>query len=85
MKITLGAVVQGGTSLNYKTGSWRDQRPEIDSERCTQCGTCKEVCPDDAVRHVGARYEIDYDFCKGCGICAHECSALAIRMNNEEK
>jgi pyruvate ferredoxin oxidoreductase delta subunit len=85
MKITPGAVVNGGTSLNYKTGSWRDQRPEIDSESCNQCGTCKDVCPDDAVRQVGDRYEIDYDFCKGCGICAHECVAEAIRMKNEEK
>ena len=85
MKLTPGAVVKGGTSLNYKTGSWRDQRPEIDQEACKQCGICKEVCPDDAVRQQGDRFEIDYDFCKGCGICAHECTAEAIRMKNEEK
>jgi pyruvate ferredoxin oxidoreductase delta subunit len=85
MKITPGAVVKGGTSLNYKTGNWRDQRPEIDQERCKQCGICQDVCPDDAIRPVGDRYEIDYDFCKGCGICAHECTAEAIRMQNEEK
>jgi pyruvate ferredoxin oxidoreductase delta subunit len=85
MKITPGAVVKGGTSLNYKTGSWRDQRPEVDQETCKQCGICQEVCPDDAVRQRGDRYEIDYDFCKGCGICAHECTVEAIRMKNEEK
>jgi pyruvate ferredoxin oxidoreductase delta subunit len=85
MKITPGAVVKGGTSLNYKTGSWRDQRPEIDQEVCTQCGICREVCPDDAVRQRGDNFEIDYDFCKGCGICAHECPAEAIRIQNEEK
>lgn len=85
MKITPGAVVKGGTSLNYKTGNWRDQRPEIDQENCKQCGICRDVCPDDAVRQVGDRYQIDYDFCKGCGICAHECTAEAIRMKNEEK
>ena len=78
MKLTKGAVVEGGTSLNYKTGNWRDQRPEIDYELCNQCGKCREVCPDDAVRHNDDRYEIDYDFCKGCGICAHECPADAI-------
>jgi ferredoxin len=25
------------------------QRHEIDDEKCTRCGTCKEVCPNDAV------------------------------------
>jgi pyruvate ferredoxin oxidoreductase delta subunit len=85
MKLKKGAVVEGGTSLNYKTGGWRDQRPEIDYELCNQCGKCREVCPDDAVRHNDDRYEIDYDFCKGCGICAYECKAEAIRILPEEK
>ncbi|MEJ2169322.1 MAG: 4Fe-4S binding protein [Desulfobacterales bacterium] len=85
MKITRGAVVKGGSSLNYKTGDWRDQRPVIDPETCKQCGICKEVCPDDAVRVIDDQYVIDYDFCKGCGICAHECTAEAIEMVPEDK
>ena len=85
MKITRGAVVRGGTSLNYKTGDWRDQRPIIDQETCKQCAICWEVCPDDAVRLINDQYAIDYDFCKGCGICAHECKADAIKMVPEEK
>jgi len=85
MKLTLGAVVKGGTSLNYKTGNWRDQRPVIDQELCTRCGICKDVCPDDCVKVTDNQYEIDYDFCKGCGICAHECTADAIKLVPEEK
>ena len=85
MKLTKGAVVEGGTSLNYKTGNWRDQRPEIDQELCNHCGKCRDVCPDDAVRLNDDRYEIDYDFCKGCGICAYECKAEAIKILPEEK
>jgi pyruvate ferredoxin oxidoreductase delta subunit len=85
MKITLGAVVKGGTSLKYKTGSWRDQRPIIDLELCTKCGICRDVCPDDSVAAVNDGYEIDYDYCKGCGICAHECPVDAIEMIPEEK
>jgi 2-oxoacid:acceptor oxidoreductase delta subunit (pyruvate/2-ketoisovalerate family) len=85
MKITRGAVVRGGSSLKYKTGDWRTQRPVIDQETCKQCGICREVCPDDAVRVVGDQYVIDYDFCKGCGICAHECTADAIEMVPEDK
>ena len=85
MKLTTGAVVKGGTSLNYKTGTWRDQRPVIDQEACNKCGICKDVCPDDSVSVKDEQYEIDYDFCKGCGICAHECTSDAIEMVHEEK
>ena len=85
MKLIKGAVVEGGTSLNYKTGNWRDQRPVIDPELCIACDVCREVCPDDAVKINEERYEINYDYCKGCGICAHECTADAIEMVQEEK
>ena len=85
MKITTGAVVKGGTSLDYKTGDWRDQRPVIDQELCKNCGICRTVCPDDAVLVQDDQYEINYDYCKGCGICAHECTADAIEMVQEEK
>lgn len=85
MKLTTGAVVRGGTSLNYKTGNWRDQRPVIDQELCKKCGICKDVCPDDAVKVIDDQYVIDYDYCKGCGICAYECTADAIIMVHEEK
>ncbi len=85
MKITTGAVVKGGTSLDYKTGDWRDQRPVIVQDLCKNCGICHEVCPDDAVIVQNEHYEINYDYCKGCGICAHECTADAIEMVPEEK
>ena len=85
MKLNPGAVVKGGTSLDYKTGNWRDQRPVVDQEACIECGICRDVCPDDAVKVKDEKYEIDYDYCKGCGICAHECTADAINMLPEEK
>ena len=85
MELTIGAVVRGGTSLEYKTGSWRDQRPVLDSEKCKVCGQCESVCPDSAVHVVEETYIIDYDYCKGCGLCAYECPADAITMIREEK
>lgn len=85
MKITIGAVVRGGTSLEYKTGGWRDQRPVIDMDLCKACELCMDVCPDSAVYVNGERYYIDYDYCKGCGLCAYECPTDAIKMVPEEK
>jgi pyruvate ferredoxin oxidoreductase delta subunit len=85
MKITLGAVVKGGTSLEYKTGAWRDERPVIHMALCKACGQCIEVCPDSAVYVENEEYGIDYDYCKGCGLCAYECPTDAIEMMHEEK
>ncbi len=85
MKITLGAVVKGGSSLDYKTGNWRDQRPILNMEACKLCGQCESVCPDSAVHVENEVYLIDYDFCKGCGLCAYECPTEAIKMVKEEK
>ncbi|MGA2401818.1 MAG: 4Fe-4S binding protein [Syntrophobacteraceae bacterium] len=85
MKITLGAVVEGGTSVNYRTGSWRDQRPVIYSESCKDCGICREVCPDSSVHETNGQYSIDYEHCKGCGLCAYECPVHCIKMVPEDK
>jgi pyruvate ferredoxin oxidoreductase delta subunit len=85
MKINKGAVVKGGTSLAYKTGSWRDTRPIINQKICKNCGICKDVCPDDAIRVESEEYTVDYLYCKGCGICAFECPLDSIGMVPEEK
>jgi pyruvate ferredoxin oxidoreductase delta subunit len=85
MKISIGAVVVGGTSTDYKTGAWRDQRPIMHNELCKPCDICEMVCPDSAIQRGDKYYVIDYDYCKGCGICANECPRIAIAMVPEEK
>ena len=85
MKITMGAVVRGGSSLQYKTGSWLDQRPVINQDLCKKCGICESVCPDSSIYQQDEIYFIDYEYCKGCGLCAYECPADAIKMIPEEK
>jgi pyruvate ferredoxin oxidoreductase delta subunit len=91
MKVSVGAVVAGRTSLNYKTGGWRAERPEINVGLCKRCGICAEVCPDGAVHAIDQAgqkkplYVIDYDYCKGCGLCAQECPVKCIDLVPEEK
>lgn len=76
------------TSLKFKTGDWRSQRPIFDTEKCIQCLFCWISCPDSAIKvEDGKVTGIDYDYCKGCGICAAVCPprASAIEMEREEK
>ncbi len=81
-------IPEPATSLNFKTGDWRSQRPVWSEDKCIQCLACWISCPDGAImvkdeKMVG----MNFDYCKGCGICAAVCpsKASAIEMVREEK
>lgn len=77
-----GIICNAGNSKEVKTGAWRSKTPKYIPEKCTQCGFCFAVCPDDAIP-VGKdqkRCDFNYDYCKGCGICAKVCPFGAIEM-----
>ena len=81
-----GTIYDAGNSLNFKTGDWRSVKPIYLSEKCTQCGLCFPVCPDDAipVNKELQREDFDYYACKGCGVCMKACPLNAITMVPEE-
>ena len=85
-KMTIGGnIYQAGNALEFKTGDWRSVKPIYLSEKCTQCGLCFPVCPEEAIP-VGKdqkRGNFNYDYCKGCGVCAKVCPFKAIEMVNE--
>lgn len=83
-----GPVIPGGTSRAFQTGSWRQERPILDLDRCIQCMICWLYCPDSAIlARDGKVTGIDLDYCKGCGICAAVCPprAAAIAMKRESE
>jgi len=47
----------------------------IDSEKCTQCGLCRDLCRWNAVRED---FTIDPLDCEGCGVCVYFCPERAI-------
>ncbi|MCP3952493.1 MAG: sulfite reductase [Desulfobacterales bacterium] len=49
--------------------------PAISAEVCSLCGTCVEVCRDQAVQLVAALEKplINRQLCLQCGLCAKEC------------
>jgi pyruvate formate lyase activating enzyme len=50
-------------------------RPEIffDSEKCSGCGTCVQVCPEGAIELCEGRSRTNRDICQGNGKCAEVC------------
>ena len=80
-----GVICTSGNAKEFKTGDWRSIKPVWITEKCTQCGLCFPVCPDDAipVTQDGTRTDFNYDYCKGCGVCSKVCPFGAIEMKNE--
>ncbi|MBU1975701.1 MAG: 4Fe-4S binding protein [Nanoarchaeota archaeon] len=84
-EIPIGGVIEkAGNSKEYKTGSWRSNRPIHVPDKCIHCMICWIVCPDCAVKAKDGNFShFDYDYCKGCGNCAARCPKDAIVMKTE--
>jgi MinD superfamily P-loop ATPase len=63
-------------SVKHEEEFWSGQSAVIDSEKCTQCGLCAELCRFNAIHD----YKVDPIACEGCGFCSHICPVDAITM-----
>jgi MinD superfamily P-loop ATPase len=52
--------------------------PAVDSETCTYCGRCAEVCQYNAIAVVGEQVLVFPELCHGCGSCTLNCPVEAI-------
>jgi MinD superfamily P-loop ATPase len=50
-------------------------RAEINLDKCTECGLCRELCRFDA---ISSEYKVDPIDCEGCGVCVYFCPEDAI-------
>ena len=50
----------------------------IDTNRCTGCGQCMEVCPTEAIRIVAGKATVSPDDCEECEACMDVCPEGAI-------
>jgi Fe-S-cluster-containing hydrogenase component 2 len=51
----------------------------IDEARCTGCGVCLNLCPQEAIVLEAERAAINQELCSGCGICISACPQGAIQ------
>jgi ferredoxin len=63
--------------------------PHIQTEQCSGCGQCVDVCPVEAMSLVSAsdphkprrrEARLDEERCLGCGVCVRSCSKNALRL-----
>ena len=53
---------------------------EVDSEKCTGCGLCVDVCPVEVIKMDDDIAVVDADGCTDCGACVDECPNDAISL-----
>jgi Fe-S-cluster-containing hydrogenase component 2 len=51
----------------------------IDEARCTGCGVCLNLCPQEAIVLETERAAINQELCSGCGVCISACPQRAIQ------
>lgn len=62
-------------------GEPSDKRPVIDTDECTGCGLCVDVCEQEVLDLVDdVATIVNADACIGCGDCSEECPVEAITM-----
>jgi Pyruvate/2-oxoacid:ferredoxin oxidoreductase delta subunit len=56
--------------------------PQLDEHRCTACGDCIQLCPEDCLAWSGGLPWLpSVSACTGCGLCALICPDQAIEMH----
>jgi 2-oxoacid:acceptor oxidoreductase delta subunit (pyruvate/2-ketoisovalerate family) len=77
-------ITKPGSSAERDMSGWRNRKPLVHYDKCTNCLICWIYCPEPAIiRDPSGKIVIDYMHCKGCGICAAECPRKCIEMVSE--
>jgi len=58
--------------------------PEVDEEKCTQCGKCADICQFKSIVVIGKTVLIFPELCHSCGGCLEVCPEGAITETGRE-
>ncbi len=53
---------------------------KVDQEKCTGCGTCRDVCPVEAIELNDEKAKVNEEDCVNCGSCVEECPEGALSL-----
>ncbi|UCE24887.1 MAG: 4Fe-4S binding protein [Candidatus Zixiibacteriota bacterium] len=57
-----------------------------DDDICTECGTCVESCPINAISNGdNGNPRVDESICVGCGVCALSCTSEALKLTRRQQ
>jgi len=73
------AIALGAKRINDKD-FYSGETAVIDSDTCTACGACLEVCRYDAIEEHDPAFSIDGLACEGCNACVLVCPTQAITL-----
>jgi pyruvate formate lyase activating enzyme len=54
------------------------------AERCSLCGECMDVCPNDVHAVSSDVHTVDRSTCQACGKCVYACVQDALRMTGKK-
>jgi uncharacterized protein (DUF362 family)/ferredoxin len=57
-------------------------RFDVDTDRCTACGQCRDICPGNAITIEDRHPVYDYNSCLSCYCCMELCSEQAIDLHD---
>jgi hypothetical protein len=77
---SLKNVGMGCASRRGKLAQHCDCAPEINPQKCSQCGTCKVICPAQCISEINGAYSIDSNTCIGCAQCISACPVGAVKI-----
>ena len=59
----------------HRTDFQSGHTAEINTQQCTECGLCRDLCRWDAISEA---FEVNPVYCEGCGVCVYFCPEKAI-------
>ena len=58
-------------------------KPVINKKKCTDCGTCTEICPMECFENNDGKVSVSNgDACIGCKACEVQCPEEAINVED---
>lgn len=80
------AFLLGVKDLENKEKIATNQKAQFDSEKCTSCGKCKDICAFSAIdwNRESDQPEINGYLCEGCGACELVCPEGAFSLEQVE-